>query len=131
MIESKYNKFILSAITDDISILFDVDNDILEYPVPFADYKVGDHIIEEDWKLFEYTYYKYVKKHNIQLIDTELIDHDSEFLYNCVFTYDKNYYKVPLEKYVYYGWEDDPDWLTEDLDKYQVYPKTITKVIYE
>ena len=40
MIESKYNKFILSAITDDISILFDVDNDILEYPVPFADYKV-------------------------------------------------------------------------------------------
>lgn len=132
MIESKYNKFILSAITDDISILFDVDNDILEYPVPFADYKVGDHITEEDWDLFQENYDKYVKDHNIQLISTELIDHDSEVdLYNCIFTYDKNYYKVPLEDYTYYGWETDPDWLEKDLDKYQAHQKTITKVIYE
>jgi hypothetical protein len=132
MIESKYNKFILSAITDDISILFDVDNDILEYPVPFADYKVGDHITEEDWDLFQENYDKYVKDHNIQLISTELIDHDSEVdLYNCIFTYDKNYYKVPLEDYTYYGWETAPDWLEKDLDKYQAHQKTITKVIYE
>ena len=32
MIDSKYNKVILSVIIDDISILFDTTNDILEYP---------------------------------------------------------------------------------------------------
>lgn len=132
MIDSKYNKFILSVITDDISILFDTADDILEYLVPFGDYKIGDHITEENWKLFESEYYEFVKNYNIRLISTELIDHDSEVdLYNCVFTYDKNYYKVHLEKYGYYEWKDDPDWLKENLDKYQVYPKTITKVIYE
>ena len=132
MIDSKYNKFILSVITDDISILFDTSDDILEYLVPFGDYKIGDHITEENWDLFQENYDKYVKDHNIQLISTELIDHDSEVdLYNCIFIYDKNYYKVHLEKYEYYGWETDPDWLKRNLDKYQVYPKTITKVIYE
>lgn len=91
----KYNKFILSIIIDDISILFDTINDILEHPVPFDNYKVGDYISEKIWKLFESKYYKYVNDHNIQLISTELIDHDSEIdLYQCVFTYDKNYYKV-------------------------------------
>lgn len=101
----KYNKFILSVITYDISILFDTINDILEYAVPFADYKVGDHITEEDWNLFQENYDKYVKDHNIQLISTELIDHYYEVdLYNCIFTYDTNYYKVPLKDYTYYGW---------------------------
>lgn len=101
----KYNKFILSVITDDISILFDTINDILEYAVPFADYKVGDHITEEDWNLFQENYDKYVKDHNIQLISAELIDHYYDVdLYNCIFTYDTNYYKVPLEDYTYYGW---------------------------
>ena len=124
----KYNKFILSIIIDDISILFDTTNDILEYLVPFDNYKVGDYISEKIWKLFESKYYKYVNDHNIQLISTELIDHDSEIdLYQCVFTYDKNYYKVPLEKYEYYGWETDPDWLEVNLDKYKVY----SKIIYE
>lgn len=128
----KYNKFILSVITDDISILFDTTNDILEYAVPFADYKVGDHITEEDWNLFQENYDKYVKEHNIQLISIELIDHYYEVdLYNCIFTYDTNYYKVPLEDYAYYGWETDPDWLEVNLDKYQVYQKTTTRVIYE
>lgn len=128
----KYNKFILSIIIDDISILFDTTNDILEYLVPFDNYKVGDYISEKIWKLFESKYYKYVNDHNIQLISTELIDHDSEIdLYQCVFTYDKNYYKVPLEKYEYYGWETDPDWLEVNLDKYKVYSKIITKIIYE
>lgn len=133
MIDSKYNKFILSVITDDISILFDTIDDILEHLVPFGDYKIGDHITEENWDLFQENYDKYVKDHNIQLISTELIDYDSEVdLYNCIFTYDKNYYKVYLEKYEYYGCGGtDPDWLKENLDKYQVYPKTITKVIYE
>lgn len=132
MINLKYNKFILSAITDDISILFDTTNDILEYPVPFGDYKVGDYVSEDDWDSFQENYDKYIKNHNIKLINTELIDHDSEVdLYNCIFTYDKNYYKVSLENYEYYGWENDPDWLKEDLDKYQVFPKTITKIVYE
>lgn len=61
MMKSKYNKFILSVITDDISILFDTTNDILEYSVPFDNYKIGDHITEDDWKLFEFKYYDYVK----------------------------------------------------------------------
>lgn len=47
MMKSKYNKFILSVITDDTSILFDTTNDILEYPVPFGDYKIGDLISVE------------------------------------------------------------------------------------
>ena len=63
--KSKYNKFILSVITDDTSILFDTTNDILEYPVPFGDYKIGDHISEENWDLFQEDYDKYVKDHNI------------------------------------------------------------------
>lgn len=79
--KSKYNKFILSVITDNTSILFDTTNDILEYPVPFGDYKIGDHISEEDWNLFQENYYKYVKDHNIQLISTELIDHDKRRIF--------------------------------------------------
>lgn len=132
MMKSKYNKFILSVITDDTSILFDTTNDILEYSVPFGDYKIGDHITEDDWKLFEFKYYDYVKNHNIQVLNFELVDHDSETdLYWCLFTYDNNYYRVPLEKYDYYGWETEPDWLEEDLTKYQVFPKTVTKIVYE
>lgn len=132
MINSKYNKFILSIIIDDTSILFDVTTDILEYPVPFGNYKIGDHISEEDWDLFQEDYDKYVKDHNIQLISTELIDHDSEVdLYNCVFTYDENYYKVPIERFEYYGWDDEPDWLEDNIEGHQVYKKSVIKTIYE
>lgn len=132
MIKSKYNKFILSVITDDTSILFDTTNDILEYPVPFGDYKIGDHISGEDWNLFQENYDKYVKDHNIQLISTELIDYDSEVdLYNCVFTYDENYYKVPIDRFEYYGWDDEPDWLEDNIEEHQVYKKSVIKTIYE
>lgn len=29
------------------------------------------------------------------------------------------------------GGETEPDWLEEDLTKYQVFPKTVTKIVYE
>ena len=131
MIDPKYNKFILSVLLDDPSILFDTVKDTLEYAVPFGNYKVGDYISEEDWKLFLSEYDKYIEEYNIVVVNTELIDNDSESeLYDYVFTYDKNYYKVQIGG-TYYDWYHNPDWLDKDLKKYQVYLKAVIKVVYE
>ena len=29
------------------------------------------------------------------------------------------------------GWDTNPEWLTENLEKYKVMPKTVTTTIYE
>lgn len=136
MLESKYNKFILSVIIDDIAILFDTIKDTLEYPVPFGNYRVGDYISEEDWGSFQKQYDKYILEHCLILIDSDLIGCDVTdiTMYDTIFSYDGNYYKVPIgysKSPFYMGWDTNPEWLTENLEKYKVVPKTVTTTIYE
>lgn len=127
----KYNPFIVCVLTNNKEYLFNSEGTLL-YPVPFGNYKIGDHISEENWDLFQKCYDKYIKEHNIKFLSTELIAFDFDIgLYNCVFTYNENYYKVPLEKYEYYGWDTDPVWLEDNLEDYQVYKKSVTKIVYE
>ena len=136
MLNSKYNKFILSVLIDDIAILFDTIKDTLEYPVPFGNYKVGDYISEEGWNYFQEQYDKYVLKHSLKLIDSDLIECDvaDTSMHDIIFSYDNNYYKVPIgysKSNFYMGWDTNPEWLTENLEKYKVVPKTVTTTIYE
>lgn len=56
-------------------------------------------------------------------------------IYNCVFTMDNKYYKVPLETEEGSIYEENlkpnrQSWLYNDIEKYEVYPKTVTTTIY-
>lgn len=131
MLSPKYNVFILCFLCDCEEYLFDSDGTLL-YSVPFGSYKIGNSLNNEEFDTFSKLMEEYIDKHNLKIIEYELTGAcDYTHIYEYVFTFDKKYYKVPLEDYTYYGWETDPDWLEKDLDKYQAHQKTITKVIYE
>ena len=131
MLESKYNPFIACFLHNCEEYLFSIDYHLL-YPVPFGNYEVAEYFDTEKTRSFYKLMDDYINKHGLKIIEKKLINaYNYTHVYEYVFTFDKKYYKVPLEDDAYYGWETDPDWLKEDLNKYQVFPKTITKIIYE
>lgn len=131
MLESKYNPFIACFLHNCEEYLFSRDYHLL-YPVPFGNYEVAEYFDTEKTRSFYKLMNDYINKHGLKIMEKKLINaYNYTHVYEYVFTYDKNYYKVPLEDYTYYGWETAPDWLEKDLDKYQAHQKTITKVIYE
>lgn len=131
MLESKYNPFIACFLHNCEEYLFSRDYHLL-YPVPFGNYEVAEYFDTEKTRSFYKLMNDYINKHGLKIMEKKLINaYNYTHVYEYVFTFDKKYYKVPLEDYTYYGWETAPDWLEKDLDKYQAHQKTITKVIYE
>lgn len=133
MIDSKYNKFIVCWLTDNLELLFDSHNKLI-WDVPFGNYKIGDIIDEDSWETFEKLYNQYLSEHNMSILNTDITGFDSYGVtHSIVFTYDDTYYKVPLdyETEGYLGWSFDISWINDNLEKYKVVPKTITTTIYE
>ena len=131
MLESKYNPFIACFLHNCEEYLFSRDYHLL-YPVPFGNYEGAEYFDTEKTRSFYKLMNDYINKHGLKIMEKKLINaYNYTHVYEYVFTFDKKYYKVPLEDYTYYGWETAPDWLEKDLDKYQAHQKTITKVIYE
>lgn len=129
MLESKYNPFIACFLHNCEEYLFSRDYHLL-YPVPFGDYQVGDYIDSDEFDNFQKSYEQYIAEHNMKIIQQSLNVDDNIIMYisDCVFTMDNRYYQVPLET------EDlkplRQSWLYNDIEKYEVFPKTITQTIY-
>lgn len=125
---TKINRFIACWLSNNIDLLFD-DNDILLYPVPFGDYQIGDYIDSDEFDNFQKLYEQYIRNHNMKIIRQGLnIVNGIMYIQDCIFTMDNKYYQVPLET------EDlkplRQSWLYNDIEKYEVFPKTVTTTIY-
>lgn len=126
---TEINRFIACWLSNNIDLLFD-DKDILLYPVPFGGYQIGDYIDSDEFDNFQKSYEQYIAEHNMKIIQQSLNVDDNIIMYisDCVFTMDNRYYQVPLET------EDlkplRQSWLYNDIEKYEVFPKTITQTIY-
>lgn len=129
MLESKYNPFIACFLHNCEEYLFSRDYHLL-YPVPFGGYQIGDYIDSDEFDNFQKSYEQYIAEHNMKIIQQSLNVDDNIIMYisDCVFTMDNRYYQVPLET------EDlkplRQSWLYNDIEKYEVFPKTITQTIY-
>ena len=124
-----YNRFIACWLANSIDLLFDSDDNLL-YPVPFGEYQVGDYIDSDEFDNFQKSYKQYIVEHNMKIIQQGLsVVDDIMYIQDCIFTIDNKYYQVPLEI------EDlkplRQSWLYNDIEKYEVYPKTVTKIVYE
>lgn len=123
-----YNRFIACWLANSIDLLFDSDDNLL-YPVPFGEYQVGDYIDSDEFDNFQKSYKQYIVEHNMKIIQQGLsVVDDIMYIQDCIFTMDNKYYQVPLET-------DDlkplrQSWLYNDIEKYEVYPKTVTTTIY-
>ena len=125
---SKYNRFIACYLSNNIDLLFDSDDNLL-YPVPFGKYQVGEYIDSDGFDNFQKLYEQYIVNHNMKIIRQGLNVIDGiMYIQDCVFTMDNKYYQVPLET------EDlkplRQSWLYNDIEKYEVFPKTVTTTIY-
>ena len=125
---TKINRFIACWLSNNIDLLFD-DKDILLYPVPFGDYQIGDYIDSDEFDNFQKLYEQYIRNHNMKIIRQGLnIVNGIMYIQDCIFTMDNKYYQVPLET------EDlkplRQSWLYNDIEKYEVFPKTVTTTIY-
>ena len=123
-----YNRFIACWLANSIDLLFDSDDNLL-YPVPFGEYQVGDYIDSDEFDNFQKSYKQYIVEHNMKIIQQGLsVVDDIMYIQDCIFTIDNKYYQVPLET------EDlkplRQSWLYNDIEKYEVYPKTVTTTIY-
>nr|DAU59222.1 MAG TPA: hypothetical protein [Crassvirales sp.] len=123
-----YNRFIACWLANSIDLLFDSDDNLL-YPVPFGEYQVGDYIDSDEFDNFQKSYKQYIVEHNMKIIQQGLsVVDDIMYIQDCIFTMDNKYYQVPLEI------EDlkplRQSWLYNDIEKYEVYPKTVTTTIY-
>lgn len=123
-----YNRFIACWLANSIDLLFDSDDNLL-YPVPFGEYQVGDYIDSDEFDNFQKSYKQYIVEHNMKIIQQGLsVVDDIMYIQDCIFTMDNKYYQVPLET------EDlNPlrqSWLYNDIEKYEVFPKTVTTTIY-
>lgn len=123
-----YNRFIACWLANSIDLLFDSDDNLL-YPVPFGEYQVGDYIDSDEFDNFQKSYKQYIVEHNMKIIQQGLsVVDDIMYIQDCIFTMDNKYYQVPLET------EDlkplRQSWLYNDIEKYEVFPKTITTTIY-
>lgn len=134
---SKYNRFIACWLSNNIDLLFDSDDNLL-YPVPFGKYQVGDYIYSDEFDNFQKSYEQSIAEHNMKIIQQNLNVDDNIIMYisDCVFTMDNKYYKVPLKTEEGSIYEEDlkpnrQSWLYNDIEKYEVFPKTITITIYE
>lgn len=124
-----YNRFIACWLANSIDLLFDSDDNLL-YPVPFGEYQVGDYIDSDEFDNFQKSYKQYIVEHNMKIIQQGLSVVDNiMYIQDCIFTMDNKYYQVPLET------EDlkplRQSWLYNDIKKYEVFPKTVTKIVYE
>ena len=124
-----YNRFIVCWLANSIDLLFDSDDNLL-YPVPFGEYQVGDYIDSDEFDNFQKSYKQYIVEHNMKIIQQGLSVVDGiMYIQDCIFTMDNKYYQVPLET------EDLKPlrqfWLYNDIEKYEVFPKTVTKIVYE
>lgn len=123
-----YNRFIACWLANSIDLLFDSDDNLL-YPVPFGEYQVGDYIDSDEFDNFQKSYKQYIVEHNMKIIQQGLsVVDDIMYIQDCIFTMDNKYYQVPLET-------DDlkplrQSWLYNDIEKYEVFPKTVTTTIY-
>lgn len=123
-----YNRFIACWLANSIDLLFDSDDNLL-YPVPFGEYQVGDYIDSDEFDNFQKSYKQYIVEHNMKIIQPGLsVVDDIMYIQDCIFTMDNKYYQVPLET-------DDlkplrQSWLYNDIEKYEVFPKTVTTTIY-
>lgn len=135
MIESKYNPFIVCFLHNCEEYLFSIDSKLL-YPVPFGHYEVGEYIANEKIDSFYKLMDEYINKHGLKIIEQEFIDaYDYIREYEYVFTFDKKYYKVSTRTVEGSIYSEDlepnkPSWLYNDLEKYEVFPKTVTTTIY-
>lgn len=123
-----YNRFIACWLANSIDLLFDFDDNLL-YPVPFGEYQVGDYIDSDEFDNFQKSYKQYIVEHNMKIIQQGLSVVDGiMYIQDCIFTMDNKYYQVPLET------EDlkplRQSWLYNDIEKYEVFPKTVTTTIY-
>lgn len=123
-----YNRFIACWLANSIDLLFDSDDNLL-YPVPFGEYQVGDYIDSDEFDNFQKSYKQYIVEHNMKIIQQGLsVVDDIMYIQDCIFTMDNKYYQVPLET------EDlkplRQSWLYNDIEKYEVFPKTVTTTIY-
>lgn len=123
-----YNRFIACWLANSIDLLFDSDYNLL-YPVPFGEYQVGDYIDSDEFDNFQKSYKQYIVEHNMKIIQQGLsVVDDIMYIQDCIFTMDNKYYQVPLEI------EDlkplRQSWLYNDIEKYEVFPKTVTTTIY-
>lgn len=123
-----YNRFIACWLANSIDLLFDSDDNLL-YPVPFGEYQVGDYIDSDEFDNFQKSYKQYIVEHNMKIIQQGLsVVDDIMYIQDCIFTMDNKYYQVPLEI------EDlkplRQSWLYNDIEKYEVFPKTVTTTIY-
>lgn len=124
-----YNRFIACWLANSIDLLFDSDDNLL-YPVPFGEYQVGDYIDSDEFDNFQKSYKQYIVEHNMKIIQQGLnVVNGIMYIQDCIFTMDNKYYQVPLET------EDlkplRQSWLYNDIEKYEVFPKTVTKIVYE
>lgn len=123
-----YNRFIACWLANSIDLLFDSDDNLL-YPVPFGEYQVGDYIDSDEFDNFQKSYKQYIVEHNMKIIQQGLsVVDDIMYIQDCIFTMDNKYYQVPLET-------DDlkplrQSWLYNYIEKYEVFPKTVTTTIY-
>lgn len=122
-----YNRFIACWLANSIDLLFDSDDNLL-YPVPFGEYQVGDYIDSDEFDNFQKSYKQYIVEHNMKIIQQGLsVVDDIMYIQDCIFTMDNKYYQIPLET-------DDlkplRSWLYNDIEKYEVFPKTVTTTIY-
>lgn len=123
-----YNRFIACWLANSIDLLFDSDDNLL-YPAPFGEYQVGDYIDSDEFDNFQKSYKQYIVEHNMKIIQQGLsVVDDIMYIQDCIFTMDNKYYQVPLEI------EDlkplRQSWLYNDIEKYEVFPKTVTTTIY-
>ena len=126
MLDHKYNNFILLWLTDKLDYLTNYD-DILRFNVPFGNYQVGEPIDDN----FNNLLVKYLKDYNMNIIKQNLVDFEYDAKFDYVFSYDGSYYKVVLFYNIEEGWDLEPYWLDENLEKYQVYPKKKMITVYE
>lgn len=126
MLDLKYNDFILFWLTDKLDYLTNYD-DTLRFNVPFGNYQVGEPVDDN----FNNLLVKYLKDYNMNIIQQNLVDFEYDAKFDCAFSYDGSYYKVVLFYNVEEGWDLEPYWLDENLEKYQVYPKRKTITVYE
>ena len=125
MLDPKYNEFILLWITDNLDYL--TRGGLLHYKVPFGNYGVGQQVDDN----FDNLLIKYLKDYNMCTVQRNLIGFEYDAKFDCVFSYDGSYYKVVLFYNVEEGWDLEPYWLDENLEKYQVYPKKKMITVYE
>lgn len=133
MIDIKYNPFIVCVLTNNKEYLFNSEDTLL-YPVPFGNYKIGEYLSEEEFEAFSKLMDEYIDKHNLKVIKREFTDaYDCTYVYEYIFTFNEKYYKVDVETIEgsIHGEINHVSWINNNLENYEVYPKTITKIIYE